>query len=156
MANVTVKLTWNGELRFTAQNGKGFETALDGNTQVAPSPMELLIEALGGCTAIDVVLILQKMREPLTRLEVKLEGDRNASEPRFYTKVRACFDVWGDGLKSDKVARAVNLSFAKYCSVYHSLRKDIQLSPEFRLHQTGAVAAGDYQRVVIEAETSAG
>ena len=65
---MSTKLIWKGDLNFTGQNAKGFATAMDGNTESGPSPMELLLEAVGGCSAIDVVLILQKMREPLARL----------------------------------------------------------------------------------------
>lgn len=149
MGNVTARLIWNGELKFTALSAQGFETAIDGNAQVAPSPMALLLEALGGCTAIDVMLILEKMRKPLSRLEVVLDGERNATEPKYYKTARVRFDLWGDGLKADKVERAVNLSFAKYCSVFHSLRPDLQVRAEFRIHATGAEAEGEYQEVAV-------
>ncbi len=152
MANMITKLTWNRDLQFTGQNVKGFSTTIDGNTEVGPSPMELLLESVGGCSAIDVVLILQKMREPLARLEVALEGERAETQPRYFTSITARFDVWGDGLSTDKVARSVNLSFARYCSVFHSLRKDLQLTAQYRLHAAQAEAAGEYQTVEITAE----
>ena len=125
MATVTTHLTWDGELQFTGKTAKGFTTVMDGNTKGAASPMELLLEATGGCSAIDVVLILQKMRLNLARLEVSLDGARNETEPKYYTNITMNFDLWGDGLNDDKVARAINLSIGKYCSVFHSLRKDL-------------------------------
>jgi len=149
MANVTTKLTWQGDLKFTGQSAKGFETLMDGNTQVAASPMELLLESIGGCSAIDVVLILQKMREPLAHVEVVLTGERNETEPKYYKAIVARFEVWGEGLSADKVARAINLSIAKYCSVFHSLRKDLQFTAEYRLHAAGTEATGDYQTVEL-------
>ncbi len=149
MATMTTHLTWKGELQFTGRNANGLETAIDGNRQAGTSPMELLLEAVGGCSAIDVVLILQKMREPLERLEVTLEGTRNETEPKYFTAITARFEVWGDGLSEDKVARAVNLSFAKYCSVFHSLRKDLHLTAEFRMHTSQADLASEYQTVEI-------
>jgi putative redox protein len=152
MASLTTKLTWSNELQFTGQQAKGFATLIDGNTTAGPSPMELLLEAVGGCSAIDVVLILQKMREPLARLEVAVEGERAETQPRYFTSITARFDVWGDGLNADKVARSVNLSFARYCSVFHSLRKDLQLTAQFRLHAAQAEAAGEYQTVEITSE----
>jgi putative redox protein len=152
MATMTTHLTWNGELRFTGKNGKGLETSIDGNTESGASPMELLLEAVGGCSAIDVVLILQKMREPLARLEVALEGTRAEDPPRYYTSITARFDVWGDGLSTDKVARSVNLSFVRYCSVFHTLRKDLEHTAEYRIHAAQAEAAGAYQRVEITSE----
>ncbi len=149
MASLTTQLTWQGELQFIGQQAKGFETLIDGNTTSGPSPMELLLEAVGGCSAIDVVLILQKMREPLTRLEVALEGERAETQPRYFTSITARFDVWGEGLNADKVARAVNLSFARYCSVFHSLRKDLHLTAQFRLHAADVEATGEYKTVEI-------
>lgn len=149
MTTVTTHLTWNGELQFTGKTAKGFATVIDGNTQAAASPMELLLEAVGGCSAIDVVLILQKMREPLERLEVALEGTRNETDPKYYTSITARFDVWGDGVGEEKVARAVHLSFTKYCSVFHSLRKDLQLTAVFRLHTSQSDLASEYQKVEI-------
>jgi putative redox protein len=146
---MTTKLIWKSELNFTGQNAKGLTTPIDGNTESGPSPMELLLEAVGGCSAIDVVLILQKMREPFDRLEVTLEGGRNGTEPKYFTAITVYFDVWGDGISNDKVARAINLSFAKYCSVFHSLRQDLQLAAQFRIHAAQAEAAGEYKIVEI-------
>lgn len=153
--SVQAKLIWKNELEFTGQNGKGFTTAMDGNTQAAPSPMELLLESIGGCSAIDVVLILQKMRAPLTKLEVALTGDRNDTEPKYYKAIVMQFDVWGDGLSTDKLARAINLSIAKYCSVFHSLRKDLQFTAQYRLHAAGTEATGEFTTVEINPQIEA-
>jgi putative redox protein len=147
MSDVSVKLNWDGEMRFTGVNAAGHVTPIDGNKKAAASPVEILLEALGACTGIDVVLILEKMRTPAERLEIALEGNRHQTEPRYYTKVRLRFDIWGDGINPDKLARAINLSLAKYCSVYHSLRPDLKTVAEFRLHAIGAEAAGEYQIV---------
>ncbi len=147
MSEVSTKLVWNGGLKFTGISASGIETAIDGDRQAAASPMELLLEAVGACAAVDVVMILQKMRAHLTRLEVHLEGDRHSPEPRYYTAVQVRFDLWGDDLSPEKVARAINLSFTKYCSVYHSLRPDLKLQAEFRIHSSGVEAAAPYQLV---------
>lgn len=151
MPTVTTQLTWNGELQFTGKNAKGLTTVMDGNTQAGASPMELLLEATGGCSAIDVVLILQKMRLNLTHLEVALDGTRNETEPKYYTSMTMRFDVWGEELSEDKVVRAINLSIGKYCSVFHSLRKDMQFGAVYRLHAPGAEATGEYKAVVFTA-----
>jgi putative redox protein len=147
MSEMTAKLIWRSGLKFTGVSASGIETAIDGDRQSGASPMELLLEAIAACASVDVVLILEKMRTPLARLEVNLEGDRHNPAPRYFTAVRARFDLWGESLKPDKVARAIHLSFAKYCSVYHSLRPDLSLQPEFRIHAAGAEAAGEYQVV---------
>jgi len=154
MSDLTVKLNWNGEMKFTGMNAGGIETAIDGEKQSGASPVELLLEALGACVSVDVVIILEKARTPAAKFEVTLEGDRHSPEPRYLTGVLMLFDVWGDGIKPDKLARAINLSIGKYCSVYHSLRGDLKLQPRFRIHAPGTEAAGNYQAVEMASPTS--
>lgn len=153
MSDLTVKLNWNGGQKFTGVNAAGCETAIDGDRQSGASPVELLVEALGACAAIDVVLILEKMRTPAARLEITIDADRHSPAPRYLTGAQMRFDVWGDGVKPEKLARAINLSISKYCSVYHSLRDDLKLQPQFRIHATGAEASGEYQAVEMAPPT---
>jgi len=154
MSDLTLKLNWNGGMRFTGVNAGGLETPIDGDSQSGASPVELLLEALGACVSVDVVVILEKMRTPATKFEVILEGDRHSPEPRYLTEARMLFDVWGEGINPDKLARAINISIGKYCSVYHSLRDDLKLRPQFRLHANGAAPTGDYQAVEMASPTS--
>jgi len=147
MADVDVHLKWEGEKRFTATNGTGCQIVLDGTKSAGPSPMDLLLEALGGCSAIDIVVIMEKVRTPLQRFEMSIAGTRAATDPRYFTEAVLRFDVWGDGISANKLARAINLSIFKYCSVFHSLRRDLQLEAEYRIHAVGAEAGGDYVRV---------
>lgn len=144
MSNLSVKVNWAGDLKFVGMNSRGHETILDGNAREGASPVEILLDALGACSAVDVVTILEKVRTPATRLEVVLEGDRHTPEPRYLTSVTLRFDVWGDGISPDKLERAINLSIGKYCSVYHSLRPDMKLRTAYRIHPAGAEATGDY------------
>ena len=154
MSDLTVKLNWNGGLRFTGVNAGSIETAIDGDSQSGASPVELLLEALGACVSVDVVLILEKMRTPASKVEVTLEAARHRPEPRYLTSAQMSFDVWGDGVTPDKLVRAINLSISKYCSVYHSLRDDLKLQSQFRIHATGAQASGDYLVVEMAPPTS--
>ena len=154
MSDLTVKLNWNGGLRFTGVNAGGIETAIDGDSQSGATPVELLLEALGACVSVDVVLILEKMRTPASKVEVTIEADRRHTEPRYLTNARISFDVWGEGVTPDKLIRAINLSISKYCSVYHSLRDDLKLQSLFRIHATGAETSGDYQVVEMAPPTS--
>jgi putative redox protein len=147
MADVQVHLRWEGEKAFTATNGTGRQIVLDGAKTAGPSPMDLLLEALGGCSAIDIVVIMEKMRTPLTRFEMTIDGTRAQSDPKFYTDAVLRFDVWGEAIRPHKLARAINLSIFKYCSVFHTLRKDLRLEAEYRIHPTGAEASGEYTRV---------
>lgn len=144
MSDVKVKVNWSGDLKFTGVNSNGHETILDGNKATGASPVEILLEAVGACSAVDVVTILDKQRTPASRLEITVGGDRHNPEPRYFTRIEMNFDIWGEGLKAEKVARAIDLSIVKYCSVFQSLRKDIAFSAGFRLHSPGAEAAGEY------------
>ncbi|NJE25044.1 OsmC family peroxiredoxin [Thermococcus sp. MV5] len=80
------------------------------------SPMKTLLLSVAGCTSIDVVMILQKMREPVEGLEVEISGERRDEYPRIYTKVHLHYKIYGD-VNEEKAKRAIDLSQAKYCSV---------------------------------------
>ena len=153
MGDVTVKLNWTGGLVFSAVNSAGIETLMDGNRQAGASPVEIMIEALGACSAIDVVVIMEKVKTPLQKLEVVVEAERRAIEPRYVESAQIAFDAWGDGINPDKLARAINLSIGKYCSGFHSLRTDLKLVAKFRVHAANAVASGDYQEVEMSVPT---
>jgi putative redox protein len=154
MGDLTVKLNWNGGSRFTGMNLGGSKTAIDCEKQFGASPLELLLEALGACASVDVVSILEKMRTPVTKFEVILEADRHLAEPRYLIDARMLFNVWGDGVTPDTLVRAINLSISKYCCIYHSLRDDLKLRPQFRIHATGAEASGDYVAVEMAPPTT--
>lgn len=153
MSDVAVKLNWTGGLSFTAVNSTGIETVMDGDRKAGASPVEILMEALGACAAIDVVVIMEKVRTPLRKLEVVVDGDRRTIEPRYVENVRVAFDAWGDNINPDKLARAISLSIGKYCSVFHSLRTDLKLVAKFRVHAADAAASGDYQEVEMSVPT---
>jgi putative redox protein len=154
MNDLEVKLNWNGRSRFTCVNAGGVETAIDAEEESGASPVELLLEALGACASADVISILEMMQTPAAKFEVALKADRHWTEPRYLTSARMLFDVWGDGITPDKLVRAINLSISKYCSVYHSLRDDLKLHPQFRIHATGAEDSGDYQLVEMAPPTT--
>ena len=150
MSETTAKLLWNGDLRFIGINANGSETAIDGDHQAAPSPVELLLEATASCSAVDVVLILAKMRTPATQLEIDIDADRRPTPPRYVTRLRMAFDIWGDGITAEKAARAIQLSVVKYCSVFNTLRLDLKLELDFRLHARGAEADGEYRSILLD------
>jgi putative redox protein len=154
MSDLTVKLNWNGGSRFTCVNAGGIDTAIDAGKQFGASPAELLLEALGACASVDVVSILEEMRTPAAKFEVTLEADHYRTDPSYLIGAKMLFDVWGDGVTTDKLVRAISLSISKYCSVYHSLRDDLKLWPHFRIHATGAEASGDYQAVEMAPPTT--
>lgn len=91
--------------------------------------MEGLMSALCGCMAIDVVEILKKMRTPASSLAVEAEAERNVEPPRYFTEIALNFKIAGE-VPAQNIKRAIDLSFATYCSVFHSLRKDIKVTYE--------------------------
>jgi putative redox protein len=129
----TVDLEWAGEQRLTARSGSHSFT-IDGSRTAAPSPVDTLAAALAGCMAIDVAHILQKGRQPLERLSAHLEADRHAEEPKRILGVSLHYVVTG-AVEAEKVERAIALSREKYCSVWHSLRQDIDFRTSFEIRQ---------------------
>ena len=154
MSDLTVKLSWNGGSRFTGVNAGGIDTTIDADKQSGASPAELLLESLGACASVDLVSILEEMGTPAAKFEVTLEANHYRTGPSYLTGARMLFDVWSDGITPDNLVRAINLSISKYCSVYHSLRDDLKLRPQFRIHATGAEASGDYQVVEMAPPTT--
>jgi putative redox protein len=128
-----VELLWSDDLRFGATSGA---TALvvDGDSTAGPSPVQLLGMALAGCMSADIVDILRKGRHPLTGFHAALTAERAESPPRRLLKVLLHFAVHG-AVPEPAVERAIALSREKYCSVWHSLRQDIDLTTAFTIHQ---------------------
>jgi putative redox protein len=126
---VAAELIWSGDLKFAATVG---ETALvtDGDGTAGASPVQLLAVALAGCMSIDVVDILRKGRHPLSAFRTTLSATRAPDPPRRLTSVQLSFHVQGD-VPAPAVERAIALSREKYCSVWHSLRQDIDLTTAF-------------------------
>lgn len=120
---------WAGDLKFGATTGST-AIVVDGDAAAGPSPMQLVAEGLAGCMAIDVVMILAKGRHTIAGLRVSLSGDRSPEPPRRYTRLTLAFHVTGD-VPAAAVERAIALSRATYCSVWHSLRQDIELVTTF-------------------------
>jgi len=122
-----VRLRWAGEgLRFEGGPDGGFQMGVDSAGETGQSPMQLLLMAVAGCMAIDVVVILQKSRVPLTGLEVNAVGVRADEAPKRYVSVRLEYLVTGPADDDmAKVDRSIELSRDKYCSVLHTLDPEL-------------------------------
>jgi len=106
---------------------------LDGKSIKGPGPMDSLLLAVAGCMAVDVQVILERSRVPLTGLEVAVSGERAPTHPKHYTRI--CLTYLLEGPQEEhqaKVERAVDLSREKFCSVLHSLRSDIDFKVEIQ------------------------
>jgi putative redox protein len=126
---VELDLAWEGDLRFKGTAG-AVSLVLDGDGADAPTPVQALAFALAGCMAIDLVLILRKGRYEVGSLRARLRGERAESDPRRFLRIALHFVVAGDA-PDDRVERALALSRETYCSVWHSLRPDIELTTSF-------------------------
>jgi putative redox protein len=128
---LTATVTWQGDLKFRAATPRTAIT-LDGNSADGPSPCEALAMALAGCMAIDVVDIIIKGRHELTALAANIAGARRDDPPRHFVSFTLHFDITG-AVPHHVVQRAIDLSREKYCSVWHSLRRDIELTTTFEV-----------------------
>lgn len=121
-----VTLSWASGERFDAENAAGLGLTLDGDGELGFSPTESLLAAFCACMGIDVVVILEKMRLALAGVHITVDGERMPDPPRYFHRLRVHFRVEGD-VPRDKVERAVRLSYDKYCSVFHTLRRDLDI-----------------------------
>ena len=127
----TVELIWEHDLVFGGRSGNN-QLALDSASSAGPSPMQALAFALAGCMAMDVVHVLAKGRVDLRGLRTDLTAERSPENPHRFTAVTLHFTVTGD-VPDDKVERAIALSREKYCSVWHSMRQDIDLTVTYEI-----------------------
>jgi putative redox protein len=129
------RVSWLGNtgMAFSAETGSGHLLNMDGAPEaggknLAPRPMELLLAGAGGCSAFDVVLILQRSRQAVSACEVTLQAERATEDPKVFTKINLHFSVKGTHLDQSKVERAVKLSHDKYCSATAMLAKTAELT----------------------------
>jgi putative redox protein len=129
-----VDLNWIGELKFTATTNQSSLT-LDSSGQGGPSPVDALAAALAGCMTTDVVHILNKGRHPVRSVTAHLVADRASSDPHRFVRVTLHVIVAGD-VPAHAIERAIALSRDTYCSVWHSMRSDIEFTVTFetRVH----------------------
>jgi putative redox protein len=123
---------WTGQMQFAGVSNSAHSVMMDGDGKSGSSPMELILVALCGCTAYDVVSILQKKREPLTALEVTAHGQKAAESPRVYTEIKLLYRISGN-VSRKSAQDAVRLSEEKYCSVSAMLTKTARITYEIQL-----------------------
>ena len=123
---------WQKGLTFVGTNEEGQSVTMDGEGN-APSPMHLIAMAVGGCSSIDVVMILQKQRQDVLDCVCEIEAERADDSPRVFTKMHAHYKVTGKNLKPAHVERACDLSMEKYCSASLMLRQAVEISHSFEI-----------------------
>jgi putative redox protein len=133
-AVLTLETVEGTGMRFQARAGSGMATTTEsGAGMTAPSPVEFLLVALGGCTGMDVISILRKKRQKVTGYEVAVSGERREEHPRAYTRIEVVHRVRGQELNPAAIDEAIRLSDTKYCSVRASLSPQIQIVNRFEI-----------------------
>jgi putative redox protein len=133
------------EVNTRWMNNMAFETKINGHKiiidaepdvggeDLGPRPKPFMLAALGGCTAMDVISILKKMRVEVKNLNVKVEGELTEEYPRRFYKMHVTYEIEGDDLPMDKVKKAVYLSEERYCGVSAVYKEALELTSEIRI-----------------------
>lgn len=130
------KVTWKGEgMAFEGVGPKGFSVLMGGKQESGPSPMEMLIMGLGGCTGMDCILVLTKKKQDVRAFEIRFNTESAESYPQRYTKIEMEYVFTGHELDQAQVEKAVDLSANKYCSVKGSLDPAIEFVTKVTIHQ---------------------
>ena len=126
---------------FKAISGSGHSLIMDGAPEnggknLGARPMDLLLMGLGGCSAYDVVTILDKSRQDVTDLALHIEAKRAETDPKVFTSIHLLFKITGHNLKKNIVERAINLSAEKYCSASIMLGKSARITHDYEIHSS--------------------
>ena len=134
------KVTWKGRLSFTGTANSGFEVGMGADPDVGGDddgvrPLELVAIGLAGCTAMDVISILQKKRQDMTAFETEVHAERAAEHPKVFTYVTVRYIVEGHNVDPAAVERAIELSVTKYCPAQAMLAKAVQIDHSYEIRQ---------------------
>ncbi|WEJ12676.1 OsmC family protein [Sinorhizobium prairiense] len=140
------RIKWVEGRTFVGESGSGHKVVLGtaagpDSPKPGPSPMEMVLIGTGGCSAFDVVHILEKGREAVEDCVVEMDADRADQDPRVFTRIHMHFIVKGRGLAAKKVERAVALSIEKYCSASAMLAKTATITHDFEVVDTSNTVA---------------
>ena len=130
---VTANVKWVDGLRFVGESGSVHAIVMDapvenGGANTGMTPMELLLGAIGGCSGMDVASMLKKKRLIVSDIEIKVNGEKAAEDPKRYTAIQLEFIVTGKSLPEEAVKKAIDLSMDKYCSVKATLEGSAKIS----------------------------
>ncbi len=135
---MNIKVTWLKNVIMVGESGSGHAIVMDGPEEHGGDnkgirPMEMLLLGLGGCTEFDVLHILKKSRQKVTKCEVEIKAERAETEPKIFTTIQIHFKLSGQNLAEKAVQRAVSLSAEKYCSASLMLAKTAKISHTFEI-----------------------
>ena len=132
------RVKWLDNMSFVGESGSGHSIVMDGAPEnggrnLAARPMEMVLMGLGGCTAFDVVLILQRARQAIDDCIIEVTAERSEEVPKVFTKIHVHYIVKGKGLSEKQVAKAVKLTAEKYCSVSIMLAATAEISHDYEI-----------------------
>lgn len=138
---MTAQLRWLGpNMQLEGKTASGqiviMDSMPDQAAAIGPSPVELVLQALGGCTAMDIVSILQKMRRTIRSLTLDLEAERREEYPRIFTQIHLLYTLVSPDVTEHELERAIQLSEEKYCSVSGMLRATVKITTSYELRQS--------------------
>jgi putative redox protein len=126
---IKAKLEWKEQMQFVGQAGDGPRVLLDSpDGGTGPTPMEMVLMGVAGCTAIDVIHIMKRRRAKVTGFQVNITGERAEDHPKRYTRILIEYVLEGTGITSKDVERAIKLSTTKYCSATASMNAQVETS----------------------------
>jgi putative redox protein len=126
---IKAKLEWREKMQFVGRAGSGPCVMMDNpDGKTGPTPMEMLLMGVAGCTAMDVISIMRKKRADLTGFQINITGERAEDHPRRYTKILIEFVLEGKNLSPKDVERSIELSATKYCSAIGSVKAPVETS----------------------------
>ncbi|HLQ86048.1 MAG TPA: OsmC family protein [Salinisphaeraceae bacterium] len=136
-------IDWQGRVEFAGTADSGHRLIIDGSSDIGGQnhgfrPMELILLGVGGCSAMDVMHILQKARQDVRDCRIEVHGNRADSVPAVFTDIHLLFIVSGVGLQDKQVARAVRLSAEKYCSASIMLSASVNITHDYRIEPIAA------------------
>ena len=137
MADTMIDVAWDEKMRFsTSLNGHELILDVDesaGGEDKGPRPKQLMLVALGGCTGMDVISILRKMKVDVDEFHVRVEGELTTEHPRQYHRIHTIYEFRGTDLPMDKLEKAVNLSEERYCGVSAVYKRVLKMTSEIKI-----------------------
>lgn len=135
---ISLSMSWKGGQQFEISTMDGVSLSTDARARAGgsgrfPAPTDLLLAAVGGCTGLDVVSILNKMRQEYSAIRIDITGEQVEEHPRYFHTIAIRYTIAGNQLDRAKVEHAVQLSQEKYCSVRATLRPDCRVSTKIIL-----------------------
>ena len=132
---------WLDHMSFVGESGSGHSVVMDGSPEhggrnLASRPMEMILMGLGGCSAFDVMMMLQKSKQDVRDCVVYIDAERADAIPAVFTRIHLKFVITGKGLQESKVSRAVTLSAEKYCSVSKMLESTVAITHAYEVQDS--------------------